>query len=150
MRVLQATAILALAAAPISASAAPPFIHPFAPPPFVHPFAVHQGGTPRPVFWRHAGGDGGFERRHHHRFFGPIGPVFATTGEATPTAFGSAPSPYVVAAPVFVNVTFAPTVGAQRESAVAPQLDAADGPKLIEIGRPAPRRGHLPLIVYGD
>jgi hypothetical protein len=161
MKVLQAASILALAATPISASAAPPFVHPFAPPPFIHPFAVHHGGTPRPVFWRHAGGDGGFERRHaggdggferrhHHGFFGPVGPVFATTGEAAPAAVGPAPSPYVVAAPVFVNVTFAPTVGAQRDSAVAPQLDAADGPKLIEIGRPAPRHGRLPLIVYGD
>jgi hypothetical protein len=153
MKVLQAASILALAATPISASAAPPFIHPFAAPlvhPFAAPFVAHQGGTPRHVFWRHAGGDGGFERRRHHGFFGPIGPFVATTAEPAPAAIGPAPSPFVVAAPVFVNVTFAPTIGAQRASAVAPQLDATDGPKLIEIGRQAPRHGRLPLIVYGD
>jgi hypothetical protein len=39
-------------------------------------------------------------------------------------------------------VTFAPAGGPQREW--------SDGPKLIEIGRSAPPRGHLPLVVYGD
>jgi len=74
----------------------------------------------------------------------------ATTGEAAAFATEPTPSPFVVAAPVFVNVTFAPAVGPQRESTVGPQQEWADGPKLIEIGRQAPRRGHLPLIVYGD
>jgi len=141
MRVLQAVSILALAAAPIGASAAPPLIRPFAP-----PFVAPHAGAPRPIFWRHVGGDGGIERRHHHGFFGPIGPIVATTGEAAPLAIEPTPSPFVVAAPVFVSVT----VGPQRESTVEAQQGWADGPRLIEIGRQAPRHGRLPLIVYGD
>jgi len=145
MRVLQAMLVVALGATPIGASAAPPLIRPFA-----APLVTHAAGAPRHAFWRHDGGDGGFGRHHHHGFFGPIGAFVATTDEAAPLAAEPTPSPFVVAAPMFVNVTFAPAVGPQRESTVGPQQEWADGPKLIEIGRQAPRRGHLPLIVYGD
>lgn len=137
MRVLQAVLILALAATPFGASAAPPLVRPF-----TAPLVTHEAGAQRHAFWRHGGGDDGFGRHPRHDFFGPIGPIVAATGEAAQSAVNPAPSPFVVAAPIFVNVTFAPAAGPQREW--------ADGPKLIEIGRQAPRHGHLPLIVYGD
>ena len=160
MRVLPGLLIVALAATPIGASASAR-LRPSLRGAARHPpgrragarILAHEGGdggAQRHAFWRHDGGDGGFERHHHHGFFGPIGAFVATTDEAAPAAIEPTPSPFVVAAPVFVNVTFAPAGGSQRESTAGPQQEWVDGPRLIEIGRQAPRRGHLPLIVYGD
>jgi hypothetical protein len=77
--------------------------------------------------------------RHRHDFIGAVGPV---VGEAIEPGPEAAPSPFVVSAPITVNVTLAPTAG--------PPLEWTDGPKLIEIGRSAPQHRHLPLVVYGD
>ena len=134
MRVLQTVAILALAAAPVAAPAAPPFVRPSAS--IVWP---HRPGA-RHVVWRGGEGDHDFWRhRHRQEFVGPVGPVVGEAVEPEPEA---ALSPFVVAAPVTVNVTFAPAVGPQREW--------SDGPKLIEIGGKTLRHGYLPLIGYGD
>ncbi len=133
MKVLLTVSALAvaLAAAPAAATPAGRF-----PPPSVIP----HGPGARQALWRDHGGDhDGWRHGRGHDFFGLIG---GFGGEAIAPGPEPAPSPFVVAAPVFVNVTFAP--------AARPQPGSADGPKLIEIGRSAPRRGRLPLIVYGD
>lgn len=133
MRLLLTLSALAaaLAAAPAAATTAGRF----APPPVI----PHGPGAPQ-ALWRDHGGDhDGWRRGHRHDVFGLIG---GFGGEAIGPGPAPAPSPFVVAAPVFVNVTFGP--------AARPQPGSADGPKLIEIGRPAPSRGRLPLIVYGD
>ena len=101
------------------------------------------GPGERHAFWRGGEGDHDFWRhRHRQAFAGPIGGA----GEAIEPGPEPAPSPFVVAAPVFVNVTFAP--------AVEPQRDWTDGPKLIEIGRrmPPPRpsaAGRLRRMIGG-
>jgi hypothetical protein len=134
MRVLQTAAILALAVAPVAATAAPLFVRPSAPIVWPH------GLGARHVVWRGGEGDHDFWRhRHRQEFVGPIGPV---VGEAVEPEPETALSPFVIAAPVTVNVTLAPAGG--------PPPDWSDGPKLIEIGRSAPPHGRLPLIVYGD
>ena len=134
MRVLQTVAILALAAAPVAATAAPPFVRPSAPIVWPHrPSARHvvwRGGEGDHDFWRH---------RHRQEFVGLVGPVVGEAAEPGPEA---APSPLVVSAPLTVNVTVAPAGG--------PPPDWSDGPKLVEIGRSAPPHRHFPLVVYGD
>jgi hypothetical protein len=82
-----------------------------------------------------AGGDGDHDFWRHRLDF--VGEAVEPGPEPT-----QSPSPFGVSAPVFVNVSFAPAVG--------PQRDWSDGPKLIEIGRRAPPRGRLPLVAYGD
>jgi len=134
MRVLQAVTILALAAAPVAATAAPPLVRPSA------PIVLPHGPGERHAFWRGGEGDHDFWRhRRYDRFNGLVGTV---VGEAAEPGPEPAPSPFVVAAPVTVNVTFAPAGGSPP--------DWSDGPKLIEIGRSAPPRRHFPLVVYGD
>jgi hypothetical protein len=135
MRVLQAALIAALVAAPV-ASAAAGLVVRLGPAPIVFP----HGQGEHHAFWRDGDGDHDFWRhRHRQEFFGPGG---AVVGQAVESGPEPTPSPFVVSAPVFVNVTFTPAVGPQREW--------TDGPKLIEIGRDAPPRGRLPLVVYGD
>jgi len=118
--------VAALAVAPLASADAAPVVRPFSPPVF-HP-------------WRD-GADHDAWRHRHHDFIGAVGPIVDETPdsslESTPT-----PAPFVVAAPVFVDVTLAPAAGSQ------PGWTA--GPKLIEIGRAAPRHEHLPLVIYGD
>ena len=134
MRVLQTVAILALAVAPVAATAAPALVRPSAPIVWPH------GHGERHVVWRGGEGDHDFWRhRHRQEFVGPVGPVVGEAVEPEPEA---ALSPFVVAAPVTVNVTLVPAAG--------PPSGWTDGPKLIEIGRSAPPRGRLPLVVYGD
>ena len=140
MRVLLTVSALAIAlAAPAAATAAPPpFFRPFAPPVVLHGAA----GAPH-AFWRPGDGDHDFGRhRHRHDFIGGFAPVVGAAAEPGPQ-FAPSPSPLVVAAPVFVNVTFAPGGGPAA-------MEPIPGPKIIEIGRTAPPRGHLPLVVYGE
>ena len=118
-----------LAAAPMVAIAAPPFVRPFAP-----PVVTHGAGPDWHAFWRHGDGGGDFGRRRRFDLGGLVGEAAAPGPEAA--------AAFVVSAPVFVNVTLV--------SAAGPQRGATDGPKLIEIGRNAPRRGPLPLVVTGD
>jgi hypothetical protein len=134
MRVLQTAAILALAVAPVAATAAPLFVRPSAPIVWPH------GPGARHVVWRGGEGDHDFWRHRHRQEF--VGPIDGGFGDAVELGPEPAPSPFVIAAPVTVNVTFAPAVG--------PPPDWSDGPKLIEIGGATPRHGRLPLIVYGD
>jgi hypothetical protein len=135
MRVSQAALIAALVVAPVASAAAGPVVR-LGPAPVV--FA--HGPGERHAFWRGEAGDHDFGRRRQRQaFFGPVGPI---VGETVAPGPESTPSPFVVSAPVFVNVTFAPAVG--------PQGEWTDGPKLIEIGRSAPPHGHLPLVVYGE
>jgi hypothetical protein len=114
----------ALAAAPLASAAAAPVVRPLAPPPVFQP-------------WH--GGDRDFGRRHRPDFIGAVGPLVGEAAEPGPEA---APSPFVVFAPVTVNVTLAPGAG--------PPPGWSDGPKIIEIGRSVPPRRPLPLVVYGD
>ncbi len=135
MRVWQAALIAALVAAPVASAAAGPVVR-LGPAPIV--FA--HGPGERHAFWRDRDGDHDFWRhRHRQDFVGAVGPVVGDTVEPGPE---TAPSPFVVSAPIFVNVTFAPAAG--------PQLDSTDGPRLIVIGRSAPPHGRLPLVIYGD
>jgi hypothetical protein len=136
MRVLQTVTILALAVAPVAATAAPPFVRQSAPIVFAH------GPGQRHAFWRGGEGDHDFWRHRRHDGFNGFNGFLGGVGEAAEPGPEPSPSPFVVSAPVFVNVTFAPAGGPQREW--------SDGPKLIEIGRSAPPRGHLPLVVTGD
>jgi hypothetical protein len=136
MRVLQAVLILAVAAAPAAAAAAAPAVRPLSAPTVFQPW---HGGE-RHAFWRDRYGDGDFGRRHRHDFIGPIGLVGPEVDEAAEPE--EALSPFVVSAPVFVNVTLAPSAG--------PPPGWSAGPKLIEIGRSAPPRRPLPLVIYGD
>lgn len=141
MRVLQAALTAALVVAPIASAAAGPVVRP-GPAPILFP----HGPGERHAFWRGAGqGDQDFWRHRHRQAFGDalgVGALGGGVGEAVAPSPEPAPSPFVVSAPVFVNVTFAPAVGPQREW--------AGGPKLVEIGRSAPSRGRLPLVIYGD
>jgi hypothetical protein len=114
----------ALAAASLTAAAAAPAVRSFSSAPVFQP-------------WR--GGDRDVWRHRQHNFIGPVGLIVGEAAEPGPEA---APSPFVVAAPVTVNVTLVPAAG--------PPSGWTDGPKLIEIGRSAPPRGRLPLVVYGD
>ncbi len=114
----------AFAAAPLASAAAAPVVRLFSPPPVFQP-------------WH--GGDRDFGRRHRHDFIGPVGPIIGEASEPGPEA---ALSPFVVSAPVTVNVTIAPSTD--------PPRGWTDGPKLIEIGRTSPPRRPLPLVVYGD
>jgi hypothetical protein len=126
----------ALAAVPVAAKAAPSAARQFAP-----VVVLHGTGGERHAFWRGGDGDHDFWRRHHrHDFVGPVGPIVGQIAEPGPEP---TPSPFVVAAPVYVNVTFAPGAGPAA-------MEPIPGPKIIEIGRGAPQRGHLPLIIYGD
>jgi hypothetical protein len=115
----------ALAAAPGATAAAAPIVRLFSPPSVFQP-------------WH--GGDRDFGRRHRHDFIGPVAPVI---GEAVEPGPAAASSPVLVSAPVFVSVTFAPGAGPAA-------MDPIPGPKIIEIGRSAPQRRHLPLVIYGD
>ena len=138
MRISQAALIVALVAAPVVSAAAGPVFR-LGSAPIVFPHAPGE----RQTFWRGGAGDHDFWRHHHRQVFAGLiggGPVAGAAVEPGPEP---TPSPFVVAAPIFVNVTFAPAVGPQRGW-------TDDGPKLIEIGRSAPPRGHLPLVVYGD
>jgi len=137
MRVSQAALIAALVAAPVASAAAGPVVR-LGPAPIVFP----HGPGERHAFWRGGEGDHDFWRHHHRQAF--VGPIGGGVGEAVEPSQEPAPSPspFVVSAPVYVNVTFAPAIGPQREW--------TDGPKIIEIGRSAPPRGRLPLVVYGD
>ena len=138
MRVLLTISALvaALASALIAATAAPPAARPFAP-----VVVLHGAGGERHAFWRGGEGDHDFWRRHHHHdFVGPVGPI---VGPATEPGPEPTPSPFVVAAPVFVNVTFAPGGGPLA-------LEPIPGPKIIEIGRSMRAHRHLPLVVYGE
>ena len=143
MKVLLTVSVLAIAlAAPAAATAAPPSFRPFAPP------VVLQGAAGEPhAFWRPGDGDHDFGRhRHRHDFIGGFAPIVGEAAEPGPQSAPSpspSPSPLVVAAPVFVNVTFAAGGGPAA-------MEPIPGPKIIEIGRSAPRRGHLPLVVYGE
>ena len=136
MRVLLTVSALAaaLAAAPVAATAAAPHVRLFAPV-MLHgaTASVTPPGAPATATTTS----------------GAI--AIATISSAPPArssakrpnpGLKSAPSPFVVSAPVFVNVTFAPAAG--------PQRGWTDGPKIIEIGRSAPPRGRLPLVIYGD
>ena len=126
----------ALAAAPFASAAAAPVVRACSPPLVGQPW---RGGE-RHAFWRGGEGDHDFWRhRHRDEFLGPIGPI---VGDASEPGTEATPSPFVVSAPVFVNVTLAP--------AAEPPRGWTDGPKLIVIGRGAPQHGHLPLIIYGD
>jgi hypothetical protein len=128
--------VAALAAAPLASAVAAPVVRPFAP-----PVVLHGTGGERHAFWRDHGGDHDLWRhRRRDEFLGPVGPI---VGEASEPGTEAAPSPFVASAPVFVNVTFAPAAGPAS-------AEWAPGPKLIEIGRRAPPRGRLPLVVYGD
>ena len=118
-------AVAAVTAATLAPGAAAPVVRTFSPPVFQ---TWHGGGDHD--FWGH---------RHRRDFIGPVAPVF---GEAPQPGPATAPSPFVVSAPVFVNVTLGP--------AAEPPRGWTDGPKLIVIGRGAPQHGHLPLIIYGD
>jgi hypothetical protein len=127
MKVSLTISVLAAAlATPLAWAAAAPAVRPLSPTPGFQPW--------------HSGGDYDvWGRRHRHDFVGAFGPI---VGEASEPGPESAPSPFVVSAPVFVNVTFAPAAG--------PQPGWTEGPKLIEIGQSAPPRRRLPLVVYGD
>jgi hypothetical protein len=115
---------VALAAPPVAAA---PVVRIVSGPPVFH--QPWPGGE-RHAFWR-----------HRHDFIGPVGPIVgeAAEPESEPE---EALSPFVVSAPVFVNVTLAPSAG--------PPPGWSAGPKLIEIGRSAPQRRPLPLVIYGD
>ena len=135
MNVLQAAWILAVVVGSAASASAAPVVR-LGPASIVFP----HGPDERPAFWRHGDGDHEFWRhRHRHDFFGPVGPI---VGEAAEPGAEAAPSPFVVSAPVFVNVTIAP--------AGEPTRQWTAGPKLIEIGRTSPPRRPLPLVVYGD
>jgi len=125
MKVSLTISILAAAvvAAPVASAAAGPA-----------PIVFPHGPGERHAFWRGEEGDHDFWRHRHRREF--VGPTGSIVGEAIEPGPEPAPSPFVVSAPVFVNVTLAPAVG--------PQRDWADGPKLIEIGRSA-----SPLAIRG-
>jgi hypothetical protein len=122
----------ALAAAPLASAAAAPGVRLVSPP---HVFQPWHGGE-RGAVWRNREGERDAWRRDRGDFVGAVG------GE---DEFGpeEAPSPLFLSAPIFVDVTLAP--GAELAPA-----ESAPGPKLIEIGRGAPRHGHLPLVIYGD
>jgi hypothetical protein len=127
-----------LAAAPLLSATAAPGVRLLSGPAFHQPWPSGE----RDASWRtgdHAGDHDFWGHRHRHDFIGPVGPLVGQASEPGPEA---APSPFVVAAPVYVNVTFAPAAG--------PQPGWTDGPKLIEIGQSAPPRRHLPLVIYGD
>ena len=125
---------IALAVAPVAASPAvrivrgPSVFHPPSP------------GGERHVFWRDHDGDHDFWRRHRREFVGPAGPIFGAPAETGPE---NSPSPFVVAAPVFVDVAVTPAAGP------AP-VEWTSVPKIIEIGHAEPPRGRMPLIIYGD
>jgi hypothetical protein len=143
MRVTLAALIAALIAAPVAAAASGPVVR-LGPAPII----FSHGPGEHHAFWR--GGDGGHDFGRHHRrhaFLGLGGPVAGDTVEPGPEP---TPSPFVISAPIFVNVTFetfAPAVEPQRDWS---ERDWSDGPKLIEIGRQMPLRRHLPLVVYGE
>jgi hypothetical protein len=123
---------VALAAPPVAAA---PVVRIVSGPPVFH--QPWPGGE-RHAFWRDHDGDHAFWR-HRHDFIGPVGPIVDEAAEPEPE---EALSPFVVSAPVFVNVTLAPSAG--------PPPGWSAGPKLIEIGRIAPQRRPLPLVIYGD
>ena len=127
-------ALTALAAASVSALAAPaphPFFFPHAAGPrhggefhlFGHEISRHEA-------WRHGDHFRGFA-------FGVIAPDYSASA-AEPEAVGSS----IFVAPVSVNISFAPAGDARPFW--------ADGPRLIEITRPAGPRPPLPLVIYGD
>ena len=135
MSVWQAALIAALVAAPVASAAAGPAVR-LGPAPIVIPHGIGE----RHAFWRGGDGDHDFWRHHHRQVF--VGPIGGVVSEAVAPGPEPTPSPFVGAAPIFVNVTFTPAVG--------PRRDWTDGPKLIEIGRRAAPQGHLPLLIYGD
>jgi len=61
-----------------------------------------------------------------------------------PEIVAAPPAVGFVSAPIVVNVAVVPA-GAGDPVAATP-----DGPKIIEIGRPEPPRGRMPLVIYGD
>lgn len=118
-----------LAASAVSALAAP------AP----HPFFIAHAAAP----W-HRGEFHLFQHdawRRGDRFpgfaFGALAPDYPA-GAAEPEAVGSS----IFVAPVSVTVSFAPAADTRSYW--------ADGPRLIEIVRPAGPRPPLPLVIYGD
>jgi hypothetical protein len=130
MIVSRAVVVLsAVAASAVSALAAP------AP----HPFFFPHAGPPRH--------DGEFHMFQHEagrrgdRFtgfaIGAVAPDTAPTAAATEAA-----GPSIFVAPVSVTVSLAPATDAHAYW--------ADGPRLIEIARPAGPRPPLPLVIYGD
>ena len=135
MGVSRAVLILAAAVAPILSAWAGPVVR-LGTAPIVFPHAPGE----RQTFWRGGEGDHDVWRHRRHDFIGAFAPIVG--GEAVEPGPQAAPSPFVVAAPITVNVTFAPAAG--------PPWGWADGPKLIEIGRSGPPRGRLPLVIYGD
>jgi hypothetical protein len=68
---------------------------------------------------------------------GAIAPVDAPTAIETEAA-----GPSILVAPFSLTVSFAPAADARPYW--------ADGPRLIEIARPAGPRPPLPLVIYGD
>jgi len=139
MRILLAMSALlvAFAAAPVAATAGVRIVAD--PPAFRQP---SPGGL-RHAALRDAGGDHDFWRHHHRQGFAGLIGDGAVAGAVVEPGPEPTPSPFVVAVPVFVNVAFAPAAGPQRGW-------TDDGPKVIEIGRGAPPRRHLPLVVTGD
>jgi hypothetical protein len=129
---------IVLATAPVASATAAPGVRLLSGPAFHQPWQVGE----RHALWRTGDHDGDrdfWRHRHRHDFFGPVGPI---VGEASEPGAEAAPAPFVVSAPVFVNVTIAP--------AGEPTRQWTAGPKLIEIGRTSPPRRPLPLVVYGD
>ena len=127
-------AVAAASAATLASAAAGPGLRMVSRPPVLLPW---HGGE-RHALWRNHEGDRDAWRRDRSDRSDLLGSV----GDATEPGPKAPPSPFVVAAPVTVNVTFAPAGGSPP--------DWSDGPKLIEIGRSAPPRRHFPLVVYGD
>jgi hypothetical protein len=114
---------VALAAPPVAAA---PVVRIVSGPPVFH--------QPWPGGERHA------FRRHRQDFIGPVGPIVGEAAEPEPE---EAPPSLFLSAPIFVDVTLAPAAGPAA-------VEWAAGPKLIEIGRSAPPRRPLPLVIYGD
>jgi hypothetical protein len=80
-----------------------------------------------------------WRRGDHFRGFagGALAPDYAASA-FEPEVVGSS----IFVAPVSVTVSFAPAADARSYS--------PDGPRLIEIVRPAGPRPRLPLVIYGD
>ena len=138
MRVLLTVSALAVALAGAPAAAAPVARIVSGPPVFHH---FWQGGE-RHALWRNREGDR-YAWRRDHRDRRDGGNFAGSAGEADEFGPEAAGSALFVSTPVFVDVTLAPAAGP------AP-VEWVPGPKIIEVGRSAPPRRPLPLVIYGD